>query len=102
MNEENLDKQAEALIEDMKAYSKLKKLSKNDELNEFMDLLVRTASQKMVWAFTGDNIKSWDDFCKVRGEIVSYLFPIQEVRGAEAMEKHIKQQLDTYYKNNVN
>lgn len=95
--EETVKQQAKALKEDMKVYSKLKKLSNSAEVNELIDLFIRTASQKMVWSFTGDNIKSWDQFCKVRGEIVAYLFPIQEIRSAEAMEKHIKEQLDSFY-----
>lgn len=89
------------LREDIKAYAKLKKLSKNEELAEFLNLLIKTAAQKMVWAFTADNVKNWDDFCKVRGEVTSYLYPIQEIRGAEAMEKHLKEQLDRFYKSAI-
>lgn len=92
-----LKKQVEAVEEDMKGYSKLKKLAKSEDINQLMDLLIKTAGQKMVWAFTGDNIKDWNDFCKVRGEIISYLYPIQEIRSADAMEKHLKEQLDSYY-----
>lgn len=89
------------LREDIKAYSKLKKLSNSDEIAEFMDLLIKTAAQKMVWSFTADNVKNWDDFCKVRGEIVSYLYPIQEIQGAGTMEKHLKEQLDSFYRTAV-
>lgn len=97
MEEKDIKKQAKALEEDAKVYAKLKKLSTNPEVNELIDLFIKTASEKMVWAFTGDNIKSWDDFCKTRGEVVAYLYPIQEVRSAAAMEEHIRKQLDTYY-----
>lgn len=99
--EEDTKKRAEGLKADMKAYAKLKKLSNSAEINELIDLFIKTASEKMVWAFAGDNIKNWDEFCKTRGEIVAYLYPIQEIRSASAMEEHIKTQLDTYYNSTV-
>lgn len=99
-------KQAEAykdsLQEEIKHYGKLKKVSQSQEVSELFDLMLKTTVDKMIWAFTtgkdGDNIKSWDDFCKVRGEVVARLQPIQEVRGAESMEKYLLEQLSGYYK----
>lgn len=88
----------EGLESDLRALEKLKRINDSQEFNDYFDLILKTASEKMVWAFVGDNVKTWDDFLKVRGEVVSYLFPIQEVRGADAMEKHLKEQLDSYYK----
>lgn len=88
----------EGLESDLRALEKLKRINNSQEFNDYFDLILKTASEKMVWAFVGDNVKTWDDFLKVRGEVVSYLFPIQEVRGADAMEKHLKEQLDSYYK----
>lgn len=88
----------EGIESDLKALEKLKRINNSQEFNDYFDLILKTASEKMVWAFVGDNVKTWDDFLKVRGEVVSYLFPIQEVRGADAMEKHLKEQLDSYYK----
>lgn len=102
MDEEKRAKEyAKGIKKDIKGYKKLKSLNKSEELDTFLDLLVKTAGDKMVWAFTGDNIKSWDDFCKVRGEIISYLYPIQEIRGADSMVKHLEQQLDSYYNNTI-
>lgn len=92
----------DGLRADIKAYSALKSINKSVELDAFMDLLLKTAAMKMQWAFVGDNVKTWEDFLKVRGEIVSYLYPIQEVRGADAMINHLNEQLKEIYKNPYN
>lgn len=89
------------LKEQMKVYAKLKKINKSAEFIEFFDLITKTAADKMVWAFMGDNVKTMEDFYKVKGEITSYLYPIQEIRGADAMSKHLKEQLDSYYSQNA-
>jgi hypothetical protein len=98
-------KQAEAyktgMESDLKALSKLRKIDQSQEFNDYFDLILDTAAKKMFTAFVGDNVKTWDDFLKVRGEVVAYLFPIQEVRGADAMEKQIKEQLNSYYGKNL-
>lgn len=98
--------QAELYKQDLeaqaKAYKKLQKIGQSQEFNDFFDFQLKTVAEKMLWAFTsgkdGDNVKNWDDFCKVRGEVVARLHPIQEVRGADAMIAHFKKQLDDYYK----
>jgi len=87
-----------ALKEQVKLYKELKKVGNSDELKTYFDLLLKTAADKMVWSFVGENIKDWNDFCRVRGEIVAYLFPLQEVRGADVMVKHLTEQLNEYYK----
>lgn len=94
MNEE---KHQEALEADLRALKKLKKINNSDEFNAYFDLILDTAAKKMFTAFTGEGVKTWEDFLKIRGEIVAYLYPIQEVRGADAMEKAIKEQLVQYY-----
>jgi len=95
----------EGLKDQIKAYKKLQKISDSAEFNEYFDFMLQTVADKMLWAFTtgknGDNVKNWDDFCKVRGEIVARLHPIQEVRGAESMVTFLKQQLDNHYKQPV-
>lgn len=91
----------EALEQDIRVYKKLRDVKKSEELNTFMDLLIKTAAEKMMWVFTagkdGDNVKNWDDFVKVRGEIIAYLYPIQEIHGADAMVKHLQMQFEKYY-----
>lgn len=87
----------DALRKDIKNYEKLSKINKSQEFDDFFQLQLDTAAQKMVWAFVGDNIKSWDDFCKARGEITAYLYPIQEIRGADAMKKQLLDNLNQYY-----
>lgn len=96
MDPNELKKAAE---KDLKAYKKLKSLNRNEDFDLFFELLLKSASEKMLWAFTGDNVKNYDDFCKIRGEVVAYLYPIQEVRSADAMVKHLQEQLDNFYNN---
>lgn len=97
-----VENQADSLKEQIRAYRKLQKVAESDDFNEYFDLLIKTAADKMLWCFTtgkdGDNIKTWDDFCKARGEIVARLQPIQEVHGAGAVAEYMQQQLDSYYK----
>ena len=96
------DDHQKALEEQIKAYTKLKKISNSDEFKEYFEFLIKITADKMLWAFTtgknGDNIKNWDDFCKVRGEIIARLQPVQEIYGAESITKTLKDQLDNYYR----
>lgn len=91
----------QGLEDDLKQYKKLKAISNSDEFKTYFEFLLKTASEKMVWAFTtgkdGDNIKNWEDFCKVKGEITARLHPIQEVMGAQAMIDHLTNQLKQFY-----
>lgn len=83
---------------DINAYKKLSSINKSKEFDEFFELLLKTVSQKMIHAFTSDKIKTFDDFLLLKGEIISYLYPIQEVKSADAMAKHLEEQLNQYYK----
>jgi hypothetical protein len=87
----------DAVKKDINAFKDLARLNQNGEFDKFVDLLIKTAADKMIWAFVGDNVKSYEDFLKVRGEITAYLFPIQEVRGANAMAKQLTEHLTEYY-----
>lgn len=89
-------KQKKAIDKEVNAYRKLKKIQQSEEFDTFFDLLFRTCAQKMIWTFTTDDI-TWEQFQKVKGEITSYLYPIQEVKSASAMEEHLKQQLEEYF-----
>jgi hypothetical protein len=95
MNE--AEQHQQAINEQLKVYARLNRINKSQEFNDFFDLIQRTVADKMIWAFTGDNIKTIDDFYKIRGEIISYLYPLQEIRGAEALSKQLKEQLESYY-----
>lgn len=90
-------KQEDGIKADIHALDKLKKINKSQEFNDYFDLILKTAADKMIWSFTGENVKTWEDFLKVRGEIVAYLYPIQEVRGADAMQKYLLEQLQNFY-----
>lgn len=87
----------QALKDDIKHYEKLSKINDSQEINDFFDLQIKTVADKLLYTITSDNIKSWDDFCKVRGELIAYLYPIQEVRGAKAMKKQLVENLNQYY-----
>lgn len=87
----------ESIRADIQHYEKLERINKSQEFNDFFNLQIKTVADKMLWAFVGDNIKSYDDFCKVRGEITAYLYPIQEIRGASAMKKQLTDNLNQYY-----
>jgi hypothetical protein len=95
------EKHADALKEDIKYYQDLKKVASNPDVKPLFDLMLKTVADKMIWTFTtgkeGDNVKSWEDFCKVRGEVIARLHPIQEALGAGSMEKYLKEQLDKFY-----
>lgn len=107
------DEYKKAQEDQIKAYEKLRKIADSQEFKDFFDFQLKTVADKLIWAFTShvekdgdvkrsvDNINNWDEFCKVRGEIVARLHPIQEVNGAEAMKKYLKKQLDDYYKQPV-
>lgn len=86
---------------DIRNYEKLEKINKSDEFNDFFNLQIETVANKILWAFVGDNVKDWDSFCKVRGEVVAYLYPIQEVRGAEQMKKQLVDSLNQFYSRQV-
>ncbi len=87
----------DALEQDLKNYKKLEKINGSEEFNTFFDLQVDTVVQKMLACFTGTGPKDWDEFCRMRGEVVAYLYPIQQIRGAKAMQAQMKEQLDAYY-----
>lgn len=82
---------------EISAYRKLVAVGKSKELDDFFDFLLKTVTEKMVWSFTSKNIKSWEEFLEVRAEIVSYLYPLQEVRGAESIVQGLEAKLQEYY-----
>lgn len=88
-----------ALEEEIQAYRRLETLSVQNEFKEYSDRLMKTVAHKMIWAFTNDSIKSWEDFCKVRGEIHARLQPLQEVHEAGALANYMQQQLEEQYGN---
>lgn len=87
----------DAINEDLKAYKKLERINKSAEFDDFFELQITTVVQKMLTCFTGKGPENWDEFCKIRGEVVAYLYPIQQVRGAKVMSKKLQEQLDAYY-----
>jgi hypothetical protein len=87
----------EAIRKDIKNYAELKAINNSSEFDRFFKLQIDTVVAKILAVFTGKGPENWDEFCKVRGEIIAMLYPIQEVRGAETMIKHLTEQMNNYY-----
>lgn len=87
----------EGIENDIRNYSKLEKINGSDEFNDFFALQIDTVVQKMLSCFTGTGPKDWDEFCRIRGEVIAYLYPIQQVRGASVMRAQLKENLNAYY-----
>lgn len=100
MNPFNKDAAAmkKANQEEIRAYRRLEAVSQSEEFKEYSDRLIKTVASKMIFAFTSDAaVKNWDDFCKIRGEVVARLQPLQETHEAGALANHIETQLKEYY-----
>lgn len=96
------DPNKKALQEEAQAYRKLQSLGMTEEFKEFSDRLVKTAADKMIYAFTSDSIKSWEDYCRVKGEIIARLQPLQEVFESRAVAMKLEENLKEYYANAEN
>lgn len=97
-----LDKQQEAVQENLRAYKKLSKINKSDEFDDFFQYQVTQVVQKMLSCFTQPGEKSpapknWDEFCILRGEILGMLIPMQQIRGADFIVKQLQEQIDNMY-----
>lgn len=98
MTDEQRVKAAEkAMAEDLKAYKKLEQINNSEEFNAFFDLQITTVTAKMLQMFTGTGPKDWDEFCRIRGEVIGMLYPIQQVRGASVMKQQLQQQINDMY-----
>jgi hypothetical protein len=94
-------KHQEAINADLKAYKKLDKINSSQEFDDFFAMQITACVQKMLQCFSGKGPKDWDEFCKLRGEVIGMLYPIQQVRGAKVMAKQLQDQLDAYYNQKV-
>lgn len=91
------EKQSKLIEQDIKEYTKLKRIAQSADFDEYRNLVLDLACKKIFGAFTGDTIKDWDGFLKTRAEVVGLLLPLQEIVSAEAQIKRLREQLDTYY-----
>lgn len=89
--------QKQAIESEFVNYTKLDRINNSEEFDTFFALQVDTAAQKILSLFAGNGPKNWDEFCKVRGEVIGILYPIQQVRGAKVMKEQLKDQLNSYY-----
>lgn len=94
---DDLKKQAQATKDEIKSYKKLEKINKSQEFNDFFDMQVVEAARKMIAAFSGEGPKDWEEFCRVRGEVIGILYPIQQVRGAKFVVKQLEGKLNEWY-----
>lgn len=95
--QEELLNAEKALKQELKSYSKLEKINKSEEFNDFFELQIDTVAQKMLQCFTGEGPKNYDEFCRIRGEVIAYLYPIQQIRGAKILKQQLMKQLNEYY-----
>lgn len=97
--EDQASQELQKQTEEAQALDNLKQLPGFDA---YADLMIKTVADKMLWGFStgksGDNIQNWDDFCKLKGEVVARLQPIQDVYGAKHMIDYLRKQLQDYYK----
>ena len=91
------DQQKIAIEQELKNYKKLDRINQSEEFETFFKLQIDTVVLKMLACFTGNGPTDWNDFCKRRGEIVAYLYPIQQIRGAKVMQKQLADNLNTMY-----
>ena len=92
----------QALQEEIQAYRKLQSIGLTEEFQEYSNKLLKTVTDKMIYAFTSDNIKSIEDYYRVKGEIIARLQPLQEVFEAGAIAENLQSKLKEYYANPEN
>lgn len=90
-------RQEQAIQDQIAHYNELINLGNEEAVQKILDINLRVATDKLVLAFTSDTIKDWKDFCTLRGEVFSCLYPVQEIRGAKAIAEHLRSQLDNLY-----
>ncbi len=88
-----------ALQDEIASYRRLQSLGLTNEFQEYSNRLIKTVTDKMIYAFTSDSIKNMDDYYRLKGEIVARLQPIQEVFEAGAMAENLEARLKEYYAN---
>lgn len=93
------DPNKQALKQEIEAYRKLASLGLTNEFQEYSNRLVKTVTDKMIFAFTSDTVKTIEDYYKLKGEIVARLQPLQEVFEAGAMAQSLEERLKEYYTN---
>lgn len=90
-------KQEQALSEQVAFYRELQNVKNSPDVQKVLDLALKTAAEKTLQVFTSDKVKDWEDFTKERGEIVAYLYLVQEVRGAQAIADFFQTKLNELY-----
>ena len=91
----------QALQEEIQAYRRLQSLGLTEEYQEYSNRLSKTVADKMIYAMTSDNVKTLDDFYRVRGEVIARLQPLQEVFEAGAIANNLEARLKEYYANSI-
>lgn len=94
---QDLNKQA--LQEEIAAYRRLQTLGLTNEFQEYSERLIKTVSEKMIYAFTSESVKTLEDFYRIKGEVVARLQPLQEVFESGAMAANLETRLNEYYAN---
>lgn len=97
MDEEQVKQDEEFLKKDIAAWRKLQSVALTDEFDLLRETLIKTVAGKIMLAFTAENIKTIEDFYKIRGEVIARLQPLQEITGAGQIAEQLEQQLKENY-----
>lgn len=96
------DPSKDALQQEIQAYRNLQTIGLTNEFKEYSDRLIKTVTDKMIYAFTSDTVKSIEDYYRIKGEVIARLQPLQEVFEAGAMAANLEARLKEYYANPEN
>lgn len=96
MDEFNNEKAKRATIEEIAVYGKLKQLKSTEGFADYLDFLAKAAAVQMMQPYLGSKIPSHDDFAGAWGEVRGKLYILQELGGAELIEKHLIEQLKLF------
>lgn len=86
-----------AVQKELNAYKELNRLNKSGEFDVYVDTIIKLCTVKMVDAFIGDKVKTFEDYLALKGEITGLLLPIQDVRSAEALQSKLQESLNEWY-----
>lgn len=87
----------EGLEKDIRRLEALKRLNGNPDAEPVFELMINTVVERMIGAFTSDKVKTIEDWIGEKARVEADLYPLQEIRGAEAIRDALKARLNEYY-----
>jgi len=86
----------DATKEQIKEYRELQAVADDAAFTAYLELQLKRTAEKILTLFIGAGVNNWDEFCKVRGEVIARLQPIQEIYSIESIIAHLEQQLEGF------